>query len=253
MKSQRIRNLLLCVGLLATSWAHAQSEEALCAAQMGLPTVQVSAGEVVTPNTVGQLPALALTKEATGAALVGNRLTMGLASAVWTYDFSLNGRALKTASGRTCVAVANLRVTVRLEDLQVRLASELRPGSCAYNEVLEHELEHVSIYRTSLPLAAEAMQASLNTAGVIRVAVGQSEDEAYAKLKQEVLDVLDGQLHKHKNLTAQKHAAHDSPAEYGRVADSCQGEMRRVLETAAGNAGASTFAPRWKRTSMPER
>jgi hypothetical protein len=86
-----------------------------------------------------------------GAYATSADVVLGMTASNTRAEISIDGAALADAqSGRECVAP---RVTIELsyQPLAVYVARELHPASCSYREVFAHEMQHVAVYRDSLP------------------------------------------------------------------------------------------------------
>lgn len=75
---------------------------------------------------------------------------MGMTFSSTHADISLDGPALiDAAKGRECIA-PRIEVELSFQPLEVFVAREFSPQSCAYREVLAHEMKHVKIYADNL-------------------------------------------------------------------------------------------------------
>lgn len=75
---------------------------------------------------------------------------MGMTASRTLAEISLDGPTLIDPSGaRECIA-PHIDVFLRFEPLDVYIAREFSLHSCAYREVLKHEMQHVKIYADGL-------------------------------------------------------------------------------------------------------
>lgn len=75
---------------------------------------------------------------------------MGMTSSRTRIDVAIDGATLvDRAHGRECIA-PKIDVELRFEPLDVYVAREFPPQSCAFREVFKHEMQHVRIYTEQL-------------------------------------------------------------------------------------------------------
>jgi hypothetical protein len=110
------------------------------------------------------------------------------------------GAVVTTATAR----IDGCTVTVGWRDTTLYVIRELKRNQCAFDHVLEHEEEHIRIYRR----ARETLEARIREA-----AKTLSLQEA---AEREVLAVRAA------------HRAHDSPEEYAKNDTACNGRVRRL-------------------------
>jgi hypothetical protein len=76
----------------------------------------------------------------------GNHSVMGMTASRTLAEISLVGPSLIDPAGaRECIA-PRIDVILRFEPLDVYIAREFARHSCAYREVLKHEMQHVKVY-----------------------------------------------------------------------------------------------------------
>jgi hypothetical protein len=82
-----------------------------------------------------------------------------------TYEqtvLSLSGDSIVIKSGRGyCVALDKVDAAFGWDRMEVYVASEFKPGECAYNAVLDHENQHVAINQAALKEFAPRMRSLL--------------------------------------------------------------------------------------------
>lgn len=85
-----------------------------------------------------------------GSYASASHFIMGMTAGHTRADIDIDGPTLiDTASGRECIA-PRIDVMLSFEPLDVYVAREFPPLSCAYREVLKHEMQHVRIYAEQL-------------------------------------------------------------------------------------------------------
>lgn len=91
----------------------------------------------------------------------GSHSVMGMTASRTMADISIDGPALlDPAGGRECLA-PRIDVLLSFEPLDVYVAREFSQHSCAYREVLKHEMEHVKIYTDELARIERLVQDEL--------------------------------------------------------------------------------------------
>lgn len=143
--------------------------------------------------------------------------------------FQLFLRSLEQG-GNSCVEV-QVTLNLRIPPAQVYLARELQPGTCPYQAVLAHELQHVDIYRQQLPRVAQRMREALQTRFGSKPLYYPS-GSAQAALQQELQQVWNPLLQAEMNKVEAAQSRLDSAEEYKRLSQSCKGEVQRVLDKA---------------------
>ena len=132
------------------------------------------------------------------------------------------------ASGRWECASPQITVRYGFSPMTVYVAREFPPGSCAYREIHAHEMRHVRAYQDHLKAIekpiADALQARFAGTAPWRGPKG----EANARLQQELQERWVPYVKREINKVDAAQALIDTPEEYARVAESCNGEVRRL-------------------------
>ncbi|WP_338849998.1 hypothetical protein V8J88_12190 [Massilia sp. W12] len=110
----------------------------------------------------------------------------------------------------------------------IYLARELTPDSCAWKEVLAHELRHVEAYRRHLPRVAQVMRQLLSTR-LGKQALYFQRGTGQAALQRELNEVWMPRLQAELDKAEAEQEQIDSPAEYARLGLVCQGEIQQIL------------------------
>jgi hypothetical protein len=134
-------------------------------------------------------------------------------------DASIDYIAMPQAGGGYCVSLTKITVVVQWK-IDVHVASELRPGSCMYGVVLNHEDGHVDIDRKVLGLSKSLIQKNL--AAIARNAVAAATPEAGGKRLQGAGSAaLSGAVDKLQAELERRQNAHDTPEEYAKGEKIC--------------------------------
>lgn len=143
----------------------------------------------------------------------------------------VEGRVLQdTASGYECVAP---RLTVQLTYLPVIIyvGREFAPGTCAYREILAHEMRHLDAYMDFLPRAEKVVSSALarRFEGKPLYALrGQAHDLLQREVDSGWMPYIKREMAKVEVLQA----AIDTPREYARLGKVCAGEVQSLIRPA---------------------
>ncbi len=148
---------------------------------------------------------------------------------------SVQGYAARGAQP-ACAALKTVTIEVGMVDNIVYVAREFPQDTCAFNEILRHEMVHKEVDRTFLDEYVTATrQFFQQMATSIGVVEGPDFDAIKAQFNAQMEDKLEefGQRMEAERIARQRHV--DVPEEYARVSNACRGEIPRTL---AGQLGA---------------
>lgn len=152
-------------------------------------------------------------------------LTRGTASA----SLSMQAPAIIDASGRWECASPQITLRYGFNPLTVYVAREFPPGSCTYREIHEHEMRHVKTYEEHLaaiePALTELLSARFASGGPWRGRRGEIAARLQRELDQRWLPMVEREI---RRVDAAQ-ALIDTDEEYERVANACDGEIRKRL------------------------
>lgn len=158
----------------------------------------------------------------------GKDLVMGLTRTEAQVSVSTATQLLSDRrSGYECL-VPKLDVVVQYVPVKIFIGREFRPGTCAYDEILKHEMRHLQIYLDHLPKVEASARAALQQrfAGQpIYAPIGQVK----RKLEEEIDSRWMPYLKNAMERVDVQHKALDSPAEYARLSKVCQGEVQSII------------------------
>jgi len=96
-------------------------------------------------------------------------------------------KATRTARGKFCGQLTKVTARIGYEELTVYVARKYRPGSCNYRSILDHENQHVAVFRDTMTKYAARVEHRLNrTAGRMKPVLASTANQA-AKLLQNKL------------------------------------------------------------------
>ncbi|MYN43114.1 hypothetical protein GTP55_27600 [Duganella sp. FT109W] len=173
-----------------------------------------------------QLPYRALTAR-TGS--MDNRMqTLGLTVTKGIYRATLGGPVLQDpASGYECVAP---RVTIQLNysPVLIYVGNEFMPGTCAYKEILTHEQRHLKAYMDNLARVEKVVTAALNKRFAGQPMYAPS-GTAMSALEHEINGTWFPFIQAEFDKGKIEQARIDTPQEYARLAQTCNGEIAAIM------------------------
>jgi hypothetical protein len=156
-----------------------------------------------------------------------DKQVLGLTRGNASVSFSMNSPAFIDQTGRWECTSPQITVTYGLSPITVYVAKEFPEGSCAYKEIYEHEMRHVKAYQAHIAdiekLLADALNARFATGSAWRGPVGQTK----ARLQQELSERWTTFVQREFNRVEESQARIDTPEEYERVANACDGEIKK--------------------------
>lgn len=134
-----------------------------------------------------------------------------------------------------CGAPATVSVTIGFRQSDIVIAREITADPCLYDEVLRHERRHVETDRAVLDEHAPRIERLLREAarriGVIRTGAEQTIGR---RIDMELSAALKEGMSELRADRTRRQQAIDSPEEYARVSNSCDGAVRRIVRPPAG-------------------
>jgi len=165
----------------------------------------------------------------------GNRApgsyVLGLTRAESRVAIAVHGRMLQDpATGYECVA-PRLEVNLYYLPIVVYVGREFAPGSCAYREILAHEMRHLEVYRDFLPRAEKIVGEALARrfeGKPLYAPAGQARSLLQREIDSGWMPFIKKEMAKVEILQA----AIDTPQEYARLGKVCAGEVQSLIRPA---------------------
>lgn len=158
----------------------------------------------------------------------GKTRTLGLTRGEVTVSFDVKMAYHIDRSGRWECASPQLVLTYGFNPVTVYVAKEFPEGSCAYGEIYTHELRHVSTYQEHLariePDLVDTLTRRFATGGPWRGPVGQIHNTLQKELEERWVPYIQREIGRVESAQA----LIDTPEEYERVSNLCDGEIRRL-------------------------
>jgi hypothetical protein len=153
---------------------------------------------------------------------------LGLTRGIARVKFEAQTTSFADPTGRWECASPKISVTYGFSPMTVYVAKEFPKGSCAYNEIYQHELRHVKTHQDHLISIekdiADTLTRRFATGSVWRGPVGQARMTLERELNERWAPYITREIERVESAQA----LIDTPEEYARVADSCNGEIKRL-------------------------
>ncbi len=148
---------------------------------------------------------------------------LGLTQAELRIDLRLGVRVVTVAGGRFCAAPEKVEVTAGFTTFVIYIDRKYRRGGCAYRAILDHEDEHVAIYRDTLrryaPWIKERL--ALEVRRLRPVTVG-SRERAADRVKKLLMGKLRPLVKKMETAAELANAEIDSVTSYRAIQTKCR-------------------------------
>lgn len=143
--------------------------------------------------------------------------------------FETRIQSVLSADGRYECASPQITVRYGFKPMTVYVAREFPPGTCAHKEIYEHEQRHVKANVDHAAAIEKELAATLEkrfaTGKPWRGPAGQTAERLQDELESRWLPYIKRELERVR--IAQKQI--DTPEEYARITESCNGEIRNRL------------------------
>ncbi|MFC0253989.1 hypothetical protein [Massilia consociata] len=159
------------------------------------------------------------------------QVVLGLTRTESRVSINVGGRLLTDpGSGYECIA-PHIEVRLTYPPIVVYISREFRPGSCAYEEVLAHEMRHLNTYLDHLPRAEARVRAALAQRfenKPLYARIGQAQSLLQREIDRGWMPYIKSEMAKVEALQADI----DSPQEYARLGKVCGGEVQSLIRPA---------------------
>jgi hypothetical protein len=153
---------------------------------------------------------------------------LGLTRAESRVAISIEGAIVASPDTAEECLLPQVGVSLSYAPIVIYVGSEFVPGSCAYREILAHEMRHLNAYVGYLPKVESRVRATLGRrydARPVYAARGQSLARVQAELDGHWMPFIKREMAKATVLQA----AIDSSGEYARLSKVCRGEVQSLI------------------------
>lgn len=135
-----------------------------------------------------------------------------------------------------CAQITAMEVNFGFDDTTVYIAHEIPHGSCSYQTVLTHELQHVKTDRmlidATIPMLPRYIRKALDQIGVIRATSAETAERQLKTMVSAYMKTLGSNL---SEVRKSQQATIDTEGEYDRISDSCDGALGELIAASRGN------------------
>ena len=159
---------------------------------------------------------------------VRNGFVLGLTRTESRVAIQVDGTLLASPDGRAECVMPRIAVTLYYQPIVVYVGREFEPESCAYREILAHEMRHLKSYLDYLPKVEERVRARLGgrfAGKPLYARTGESRILLQREIDRSWMPYIKGEMGRVEKLQA----AIDSPQEYARLSKVCQGEVQSLI------------------------
>ncbi|QNA91106.1 hypothetical protein G4G28_16650 [Massilia sp. Dwa41.01b] len=164
---------------------------------------------------------------------------LGLTRTESRVNIGIRGRMLRDPlSGYECV-MPQLDVKLVYPQIVIYVGREFAPGSCAYREILAHEMRHLDTYLRFLPSAEKTVGDALTRrfgGKPLYAPAGRARDLLQREIDSTWMPFIKTEMGKVERLQA----AIDTPIEYARLGKVCAGEVQSLIRPAKPNKSTRT-------------
>ena len=227
MKRLRLLAVLLCSASASSVAAARTPFQARCEDTIGATVTTLTARDAgYTINN--SLSTMDLARLKTGQH--PDRFVLGLTRTEARMSVKLSAQVLSDrASGQECLA-PQVEVALSYAPIVIYVGSQFQPGTCAYEEVLAHEMRHLKAYLDHLPRVETVVRTALKQRFADKPMYAPA-GQGKALLEQEINAGWMPYFKKQMGEVAQIQAAIDSPQEYARLSKICKGEVQFFVDS----------------------
>lgn len=225
-RHNRLRRAFLPCASLLLAAGPAWSDDLTACQQLPKPTVTVKLMDhninLNTGYSYRQLTTLGGEKVRPG------RQVLGLTRANSLAQFALNMPGYRDAAERYECASPQITLTLGFKEMTVYVGKEFPNGSCAYKEIFDHEMRHVKAYQEHVSKVEKTIQEDITR----RFATGEfwrgPAGAGFARVSKELDERWLPYVNREFRKVDQAQALIDTPAEYARLSNACNGEIKKL-------------------------
>jgi hypothetical protein len=217
---------LLLAGLLCSgsAWSARTPFQARCEDLGPTAVVMTAGGSGYSIDNSLSYKALGRLKEHTP----GGSYVLGLTRTESRISVAVDGGMLTDPqTGHECIA-PKISVSLTYVPIVIYVGSEFRPETCAYQEILAHEMRHLKTYLDQLPKVEAVVGAALKQrfpAKPIYAPAGQAKALLDREMDRRWMPYIKNEMTRVERLQA----AIDTPQEYARLSKVCKGEVQLLI------------------------
>lgn len=160
--------------------------------------------------------------------------SIGLTVINYTAGYTFQAQLMVDPSTNLECMTTRVDVKVDVAPLHVYIGREFPPGTCAYKEILDHEMRHVNTYQQHFVRVESVLRRELNKRFKNKpprfARIGQSSKELDQEMKQTWMPYIKSLV----DYGNRYHNAIDTQDETNRISLACNGEVQRGMRAANG-------------------
>lgn len=183
-------------------------------------------GEIAVDNSV--MASSITAYDTSFKALPPNSITWGITEATYAIEMEYKVQTLAAPSLGVMCAIPGIDILVRFQSLNIKIAKELGFGTCAYNYVLMHEMEHVNIYKQNIAIMRNNLMAVIEKKLKDKIFVGSNKDVLVYQAGEFIQSFIHSELNTERDKIRALQAKLDTPEEYGKASHVCGGALSKA-------------------------
>ena len=227
----RLKWRIAAAGLAALALGAAVQAQARSPFQMRCEAMAAGARATFSSHDNGyridnSIPYRALTQMKRPA--VTNGYVLGLTRTESRVSVKVDGKMLADAGAALECVAPRIEVVLYYQPVVIYVGREFEPDTCAYREILAHEMRHLKSYMDYLPKVEERARERLGRrfAGKpLYAGSGRARDLLQGEIDRSWMPYIKGEMARVERLQAEI----DSPREYARLSKVCQGEVQSLI------------------------
>jgi hypothetical protein len=159
---------------------------------------------------------------------VAHGFVLGLTRTESRVSIKVDGKLLADPVTRVECVAPRIEVELYYQTIVLYVGREFVPGTCAYREILAHEMRHLKSYMDYLPKVEERARAKLARrfdGKPLYAGSGRARELLQGDIDRNWMPYIKAEMAGVERLQA----AIDSPREYARLSKVCQGEVQSLI------------------------
>jgi hypothetical protein len=196
---------------------------ASCEADFRVPALDIVVRDAPVNYRFGlDSPAIAKIADENGMPGLKSEIPFGLTIGRYNLEVTVNSESNRDGSGY-CTELRAAHVEIGLKQLDVIIDRRFAPGSCERQAVLDHEAEHVEVFRAALRSYLPALERALGHIALPRAIPVADRNAARAAYVDPITDALKPLLTALNSHARAANARLDTPESYAAVFKRCHG------------------------------
>jgi hypothetical protein len=159
---------------------------------------------------------------------VANGFVLGLTRTESRVSIRIDGKLLALPERDLECVAPRIEVSLYYQPIVVYVGREFAPDTCAYREILAHEMRHLKSYMDYLPKVEERVREKLGRrfdGKPVYARTGGARGLLQSEIDRGWMPYIKAEMARIEHMQA----AIDSPGEYARLSKVCQGEVQSLI------------------------